>query len=333
MPYDFRTVVEPGNYPDTIDVGSPVFLIGSCFADNIGIKLNENRLHSKTNPFGVLYNPFSIATALKRVIKRNFCEKEELVFRNQLWHHFDFHGRFNNAEPDLVCEAINNEIDNARAFLSQTGFLIVTFGTSFVYERKDTSQIVANCHKFPNDFFNRYMAEPEEIVSLYKDLIVSLRLFNPNLKIIFTISPVRHWKDGAHGNQISKASLLLAVDKLVHLFEKVWYFPAYEIVMDELRDYRFYDSGMINPSGQAVDYIWYRFSQALLSGEAQKYIARAKKIHQARQHRLLTDSEELIFNFAQKNLRLIEDVQRQFPGAQLDEDLEYFRSLQRKSKY
>lgn len=328
MPFEFRTVVDPGEYNVKLEVGSPVFLMGSCFADNIGRKMWENRLHSLTNPFGVLYNPFSIANCLKRVINRNFCEKEELVFNNHLWHHFDFHGRFNNAEKDAVCDAINNEIDEARAFLSRSDFLIITFGTSYVYERKDTSDIVANCHKFPDDYFNRYMLEPEEIVSLYKDLIVSLRLFNPNLRFIFTVSPVRHWKDGAHGNQISKASLILAVDKLCNLFEKVWYFPAYEIMMDELRDYRFYEPGMLNPSNQAVDYIWHRFSQVLLSGQAQKYISLTKKIHQARQHRFLTDSGESHFKFVQKNIRLIEDIYRQFPEAHLEDDLAYFRSLE-----
>ncbi|PWD99212.1 GSCFA domain-containing protein [Marinilabilia rubra] len=330
MPFEFRTVVDPGIFEDRIDVGSPVFLIGSCFADNVGEKLLESRLHSLTNPFGVLYNPVSIAKSIERIINRNFCEKEELVFHNNLWHHFDFHGRFNNADQDLVCDAINEEIERAHAFLGRSEFLIITFGSSFVYERNDTSEIVANCHKFPNNFFDRYKLEPDEIVSLYKDLIISLRIFNPNLKVIFTVSPVRHWKDGAHGNQLSKATLLLAIDKLCNLFEKIWYFPAYEIMMDDLRDYRFYEPGMLNPSGQAVDYIWSRFTEVLFSEKAQKFISRIRKIHLARQHRFLNAPDERYFNFIRKNLQLIEDIQRQFMEANLEDDRNYFSSLAEK---
>ncbi len=283
MPFEFRTVVHPGKYQSEIDVGSKIFLMGSCFTDNIGSKFLDARLQALVNPFGVLYNPFSIARLLERVKEQDLCQPEELVLHNGVWHHFDFHGRFSHPDQHRVCEQINNGLEVAANFLENTDFLVLTFGTSFVYERADTSEVVANCHKFPEDYFNRYRLDPEEIISLYKELIIALRVFNPGLKIVFTVSPVRHWKDGAHANQVSKSSLFLAIDKLCDLFDKVWYFPAYEIMMDELRDYRFYDDDMFNPSNRAVDYIWYRFSETLLSEKGRQFIKRTARILKSKQ--------------------------------------------------
>ncbi|MGQ1890367.1 GSCFA domain-containing protein [Thermophagus sp. OGC60D27] len=324
---EFRTIVDVGRVEATIDVDSRVMLMGSCFTDNIGSKFVENRLHALVNPFGDIYNPVSAARLLNRVINRNLCTNRELVQHEGLWHHFDFHGQFSNPEKETVCGRINETIEQVSRFLKSADFLLLTFGTSFVYERSDTSQIVANCHKFPSAFFSRYRLEPEEIISLYKELIVSLRVFNPNLKIIFTVSPVRHWKDGAHQNQVSKAALFLAIDKLCEVFEKVWYFPAYEILMDDLRDYRFYDEKMFNPSHAAIEYIWRRFVDALFTVRAQNYLKRIEKVKRARNHRFFHPDPVLQSRFAQKTLQLIDEIESQFPEIVLSSDREYFDKL------
>ncbi|MFW5890159.1 MAG: GSCFA domain-containing protein [Marinilabiliaceae bacterium] len=323
----FRTVVEPGKYESLIDVGSRVFLTGSCFTDHIGGKFREHRLSAMVNPFGVLYNPFSIAGALERVTERSYCHEEELVHHNGLWHHFDFHGQFSHESKKSVCHELNKKIDEACGFLGETDFLVLTFGTARVFEYIENNRIVANCHKIPADRFNHYRLEPDEIVALYKELIVSLRVFNPSLKIIFTVSPVRHWKDGAHANQLSKSVLHLAVDKLCNLFEGVWYFPAYEIMMDELRDYRFYDDSMFNPSPLAVNYIWERFSGSLLTSAARQFAARAVRISKARNHRHSGKEAESYVRFLQNTLLLIREIEQQFPDADLSDDRGYFESL------
>ncbi len=327
MPFEFRTVVNTGTYDNAIDVGTNVFLAGSCFTDNIGAKFSEYRLSSMVNPFGVVYNPVSVARLLERTKNLEYCRPDELVQLNGLWHHFDFHGRFSGEHKDGVCNKINQSLADASQFLKESGFLILTFGTSYVYERNDTSEVVANCHKFPSQYFSRYRLEPDEIVSLYKDLIVSLRLFNPQLKILFTVSPVRHWKDGAHANQVSKSALFLAIDKLCDLFDKAWYFPAYEIVMDELRDYRFYDDKMFNPSALAIDYIWNRFSQTLLTERAAFFTRLTSKVVRARNHRFLGPPGQSYYQFLQKNLDLIDDILYQFPEADLLDDSQYFETL------
>ncbi|MGM0377103.1 MAG: GSCFA domain-containing protein, partial [Bacteroidota bacterium] len=311
----------------SIDLGTRVFLTGSCFTDHIGRKFQEHRLPVMVNPFGVLYNPFSIARVLERVKDRTYCHENELVHYNRLWHHFDFHGRFSHVGKKTVCREINRVIDDAAGFLGGAKFLILTFGTSWVYENIENNRIVANCHKIPADHFTHYRLEPEEIVALYKELIVSLRVFNPSLKIIFTVSPVRHWKDGAHANQLSKSVLHLAIDKLCNLFEGVWYFPAYEIMMDELRDYRFYDDGMFNPSSLAVDYIWERFSASLLTPETRQFALKAFRINKARKHRHSGADEESYYGFLQNTLRFIKETEQQFPQADLSDDHRYFEGL------
>ena len=325
MQTDFRTIVKIDKFDFSVDVSSEVLLLGSCFSDNIGSRFVESRIRALVNPFGVVYNPLSIQRLLSRTMKRELCEEDELVFHNNRWHHFDFHGMFSGNDKVEVCEKINHAIESTHQFLKKSGLLIVTFGSSFVYERTDTSCVVANCHKFPNDFFSRYRLEPDEITSVYKDLIVALRVFNPGLKIVFTVSPVRHWKDGAHGNQLNKSVLFLAVNKLVEWFDGVSYFPAYEIVMDELRDYRFYDSGMFNPSDQAVDYIWQRFVEVLFTQEARSFVAQVSKIVRARNHCFKDAMKEEKILFFQKSLELIRNLKLQFPEANLSSDHDYFQ--------
>lgn len=323
----FRTIVQIEKPADLINVDSAVFFMGSCFAGNMGQKMVDARFQTMVNPYGVLFNPLSVAAAVDSIIENREVTEDDMVERDGLWHSFMHHGRFSHPNIRTAVEAINEATNSAHHFLQSAEFVILTFGSAYVYEHKMEQRVVANCHKFPEMDFNRYLLEPDEIVDSWKDLIVSLRVFNPTIKIMFTVSPVRHWRDGAHGNQVSKSVLLLSIDKLVHLFDKVSYFPAYEIVMDELRDYRFYDAAMLHPSEVAVDYIWQRFSQSLFSAETYSYLKEVSKIVLARHHRPSGHPTASYHNFVRQTLEKIFDLSRRYPGARLEEDKKWFLGL------
>lgn len=323
----FRTIVQIEKPTDLINVDSGVFFIGSCFAGNIGQKMVDARFQTMVNPYGVLFNPLSVAAAVDAIIENRAVTEDDMVERDGLWHSFMHHGHFSHPDLLTAVEAINEATDSAHHFLQSAEFVFLTFGSAYVYEHKMEQRVVANCHKFPEMDFNRYLLEPDEIVDGWKDLIVRLRIFNPTVKIMFTVSPVRHWRDGAHGNQVSKSVLLLSIDKLVHLFDKVSYFPAYEIVMDELRDYRFYDAAMLHPNEVAVDYIWQRFSQSLLTPEALSYLKEVSKIVLARQHRPSGHLTASYHNFVLQTLEKVSELSRRYPKASLDDDKEWFQTV------
>lgn len=321
----FRTIVSVPKAPVLINPGHRVLFIGSCFAGNMGKFMGDARFPVSINPFGVLYNPFSIGGALQSLMNKTIPEETDLVFYNGLWHSFFHHGSFSNPEPSEVIAKVSEATLTGHQFLKNASFAVITFGTAYVYEHTKLQRVVANCHKFPENDFNRYLLDVDDIVDAYKDLIVQLRVFNPELNIIFSVSPVRHLKDGAHGNQLSKAVLLLAVEQLTMLFEKVWYFPAYEIVLDELRDYRFYDEVMTQPNEMAVKYIWNRFVESTFSKEAQSYNKEIQKIISARNHRssgFVTPEYRL---FLQNTLELIHSLSARYPQASLESDREFFQ--------
>ncbi len=203
--------------------------------------------------------------------------------------------------------------------LKEADCLFVTFGTSWVYELLSSGTIVSNCHKLPAKDFNRYRLNVDEIVSIYKDLLVELLVFNPNIKIVFTVSPIRHWKDGAHGNQLSKGTLLLAVDQLTELFDQVSYFPSYEIVMDELRDYRFYSEDMLHMSDVAIKYIWQRFSDTYLSEESKQIQKQVAKFILAANHRPFNVSSDSHQIFIKSSLSKIQEFLRMNPMVDMDD--------------
>lgn len=320
----FRTLVTVKTAPELITPDDGVLFMGSCFAGNMGKYMSDARFPVLINPFGVLYNPFSIAHAFNSLINNIFPAKSELSYLNGLWHSFHHHGQFSQPNQDDVVQQIKQATETGHCFLQNAKFLIITFGTSYVYEHKNLHQVVANCHKFPDTDFTRYLLEPEEIIETYKDLIVKLKVFNPGLNIIFTISPVRHLKDGAHGNQVSKAVLLLAVEKLTTLFEKVFYFPAYEIVLDELRDYRFFNEAMTQPNEIAVKYIWERFMEATFSNESHEFYKLVQKVVKARNHRHSGYNTAEYRVFLQNTLILIDSLYQKYPKTQLDQDRAYF---------
>ena len=267
---NFRTEIETekGKFP--VLHSYSVLTIGSCFAENIADKMILSKFRTLKNPFGVLYNPISIFNSLKHVFSMTKFGKEDLIFDQEEWHSFFHHSDFSHHDSEAVLEKINNAIETTRYFIEKASVVIITYGTSKVYKHIDKNIIVSNCHKIPSNQFINYRLSLEETVNSIEKTMMLLREMNNSLKIIFTVSPVRHWKDGAHGNQLNKAVLLLGIDKIVEHYDFTEYFPSYELLMDDLRDYRFYDKDMLHPNDVAVEYIWEKFAESYFSEDDRK---------------------------------------------------------------
>lgn len=257
----FQTKVEMLRSDFNITYQERVMTLGSCFAENIGKKMGNVYFDTEVNPFGVLYNPVSIHNSIRLLLQNRPFTPDALFENRGLWQCFSHSSLFSNISMEQCLTRINERFVPAATFFQQTDYLLITFGTAWVFEEKKSGSVVSNCHKLPASHFVRRRLSVDEIVTPYSTLLNELSNQLPHLKVIFSISPIRHWKDGAHENTVSKSTLLLAVDTLQQQFSNVLYFPAYEIQMDELRDYRFYASDMLHPSDVAVDYIWSRFSE------------------------------------------------------------------------
>jgi len=307
----FRTEILLKKANRQIAYPNNVMLFGSCFAENIGNLLKINKFNVDINPFGVLYNPLSIENSLRILLeKREFSEKDLFLY-NGVWNSFSHHGSFSNISLNDTLQSINNKVITSSEKLSNIDFLLITFGTAYVYEKD--GNIVANCHKLPEKEFQRRRLEVSEIVDCYAKLIADIQKANPNFRIIFSVSPIRHWKDGAHENQISKSILLLAIDELQSKFENIDYFPAYEIVLDELRDYRFYEEDMLHPNLLAINYIWEKFSEVYFSAETQNIQKEIAQIIKAEAHRPFNPQTAEHQSFL-KDLEIKKtDIQKKYP--------------------
>jgi hypothetical protein len=258
----FRTEISinPADFRITHDDKISVF--GSCFAENIAKKLSDAGFTFDINPFGTVYNPASIARSLAGLIERRQYNLDALFQNEGLYHSFSHHSRFSGVNPDETLERINSRIRCSSDFLRKADILVITFGTAYVYVLRETGEIVSNCHKAPENRFRRYRLLVKDIVDEWMLLLDKLKSINPQIRVIFSVSPVRYLRDGFHENQLSKSTLLLAVNELTKFNPGSIYFPAYEILLDDLRDYRFYDDSLTHPTSKAIDYIWEKFSDA-----------------------------------------------------------------------
>ncbi len=324
---EFRTVVQIPSTTDKISYSSSLLFFGSCFSENIGERFVERRFNATVNPFGILYNPASVKQGLEVLMDNKQFDETMLFEHRGLWSSFYHHSRFSSHDRQEVLKSINEQIVEGGDKLANADYLFVTFGTSWVYEHIEEKAVVANCHKLPAATFNRYRLAVDEIVSSYDELIAKLRDFNPELKIVFTVSPVRHWKDGAHGNQLSKSVLLLAIDSLVSRFENVNYFPAYELVIDDLRDYRFYDEDMLHPNKQAVDYIWQKLQEASFDKSASGFVKSIEKVIRARSHRPFNPNTEEYKTFVRAEIIKVKNMMNEFPEVNLENDLSFFNTI------
>ncbi len=280
----FRTII-PIKPQAWISHSTHFMLLGSCFAENIGQRLLDFRFRGDVNPFGVLYNPLSIAQALERLTENRPFVADELFEHNSLWHSWMHHGSFSDPSKEIALEKMNQRFCTAVENLAHADLLSITFGSAWVYEFD--GKVVANCHKVPNNRFVRRRLTMDEIVVRYTQLFAALRQQNPKLKVLLSVSPIRYLRNAATENQTSKATLLLATEALCQQLPDVDYFPAYEIVLDELRDYRFFADDMVHPSPMAVAYVWERFAQAYFTAETCALLPEIDKENRRAAHRPL----------------------------------------------
>ncbi len=284
----FRTNIPAPQFPFDINYDSKIMLLGSCFSDNIGSYFYRNRFQVCSNPFGVLFNPVSIEHAVRMMIRPDTFDPDRYFFKTKdLWVSFAHHGKFSRENFETFEQNINEQLQKASDFFYQTDYLFVTFGTAFCYKFLPRDLIVANCHKIPNHQFDRIRLDIKKIVSLWNAAIRDILAIRPDIKIVFTVSPVRHAGDGMHENTLSKSILLLAEEKLIDN-EHTFYFPAYEYLMDDLRDYRFYAKDLSHPNDLAIDYLEEKVSESFFTPatiERLRAISKENKFYNHRQLR------------------------------------------------
>lgn len=319
---EFRTKVEFPSVREKMTHAGHLMLWGSCFTEHIGNLLCKNKFSCNINPFGILYNPLSIAEALHQVIAGKKYTTADLGEHNGIWHSMMHHSSFSSPCRETVLGRINSVLDEARAELPRTQWMVFTWGTARVYRWNEDGRVVGNCHKLPERLFTRTLLEVDEIVNLYIGLIDELQSVNPEMHFLFTVSPIRHIKDGLHGNQINKAVLLLAAEKLCSRYACCHYFPSYEIVMDELRDYRFYADDMVHPSSLAVQYIWECFSQCYFPPETQVLIRQWEEIRKGLEHRPFDATSEAYHRFISQILLKIESLKEKFPYLDVQNEID-----------
>lgn len=315
MKQEFRTIVKPLRFRGTISHRQGVMMLGSCFSDNIGLRLRQACFDVDINPFGTLYNPASIACGIGAILKCRQYSIDDLFQEkgDNRWHSFSHHSEYSSVDSQLMLEKINQRVCEANKMLQRASTLIVTFGTAWVYKYAPTGKVVANCHKLPASMFERSMMSIDEIVAMWKDVIADVKAINQSIQVIFTVSPIRHLRDGAHENQLSKSTLLLAINQLERECEDVIYFPAYEIMNDDLRDYRFYASDMTHPSEVAVDYIYDIFSQSFFDDDTISLAEKCVKLSKRLMHIPMSDDQDAVARFVHSTNQLKTQLLQQYP--------------------
>ncbi|MDR2886930.1 MAG: GSCFA domain-containing protein [Bacteroidales bacterium] len=323
----FRTTFNIKPSETKITYSDSVMFLGSCFASYMGERMKLHKMPAIINPAGTIYNPESVLTTISNIISGKQAVADRLHNFNGTWISFDHHTGFSSDDPGKLLDKINECNEKALTFLKKASLLFITFGTARVYRLKETGATVSNCHKLPATCFYTELLSVESIADTWKQALDTLSAFNPGLKTVFTISPVRHWKDGAHQNQLSKSVLFLAIDRLLKHSTNPAYFPAYEIQMDDLRDYRFYAGDMLHPSEQAVDYIWEKFSETYFDKATAELQTQVRKITRATAHRTVAGREAENRIFALKILEQIKDITTKTSLIDLSSETDYFTAL------
>ncbi|HEX6847542.1 MAG TPA: GSCFA domain-containing protein [Chitinophagaceae bacterium] len=332
LPIQIKSPDKQVNYRDKI------ILVGSCFTEHIGDLLAGLKFSVLQNPNGILFDPSSVCNSLVSYVENKGYRKDDLFQFNEVWNSWEHHSRFSNINADDCLRIINESQQKAHDFLKQADWLIITLGSSFSYRLTSVfSKVspsggglegagVANCHRAPSQWFNRYLLKIDEIVSLLDMTYHRLKEFNPGLKIIFTISPVRHIRDGVIENNRSKARLIESVHHMINKFSGLYYFPAYELVIDVLRDYRFYDIDMVHPNYPATDFVMEKFREHFIDEESQQLMEEVKKIVVARKHRAFQPQTTAHKTFLRSHLEKTRELVSKFPFLDLKDELNYFNS-------
>jgi hypothetical protein len=304
-----------------------ILSLGSCFAEYMAARLTVYRFTVCSNPTGTLYNPLSIASTIDRIESRRlFCE-HELFEHEGVWSGYAHHSRFDAPNPEACLATMNQSLVAAIDAFNRMQTCIITFGTAFVYREKSAGFVVTNCHGLPHDRFTRSLAPIDEIVRDCNGFLSRLYAAKPGLNVILSVSPVRHLRDDAHENQVSKAHLIAAIHELQAAFPALYYFPAFEIVMDELRDYRFYAADLVHPSETAISYIWQRFQEACLDASSRQFISRYTPILTARNHTVSAPWSAKARSFARAQTQEVHALQQAYPGVNFSDDLAYFSAM------
>ncbi len=282
---DFRTQLQIPESAHKISLQTPVLTMGSCFAEVLGSRLSENKIPTLANPFGTIFNPISMAKLFKQAVDNQVPDEDLFVEKQGVWFHYDFHSSLWGQNKEELAECLTQKMQEVKGWLQKTDFLIFTFGTAFVYRHLETRQIVANCHKMPNKLFQKELLSTTALTEDFKQLHNLLSVLNPSVTIILTVSPVRHTRDTLPLNAVSKSILRVACHELSESLEKVCYFPAYELLMDDLRDYRFYKPDLIHPNEVAEEYIFQKFSEKYFNDLLKQFVREWQKIQQEINHR------------------------------------------------
>lgn len=280
---NFRTEIKIKPQQNSIDYKSKVLLIGSCFTNNIGLKLDYFRFNTFINPFGILFHPKAIEKLITYSLTNTVITEKDLVFHNEQWHYLDIHSDFSHSDKLIVLDFINSALKETKAYLEKATHIVITLGTSWVYRYNKTNKLVANCHKIPQKEFQKELLSVNEIENSLDKINSIIKNRNPKIEIIFTVSPVRHLKDGFIENQQSKAHLLSVIHQV--LDKQTHYFPAYEIMMDDLRDYRFYKKDMLHPNEVAIDYIWDKFVATWINSSEKETMNQVTQIQKGLTHK------------------------------------------------
>lgn len=318
---EFRTKVELPVKELEIPHSAQLMVWGSCFSEHIGNLLNEYKFACDVNPFGVLYNPMSIALSIRQILQSSDYKESDLRQEQGTWCSLMHHSSFSSSDREECLNRINARIREGHEHLMKADRILITWGSSFVYTWKENGKIVGNCHKLPARLFERRMLNADEIADTYVPLLRQLQALRPHLQCLFTVSPIRHLKDGLHGNQLSKANLLLATDQICRELDFCHYFPSYEIMIDELRDYRFYADDMMHPSPLAIQYIWECFCQCYFSSSTLSFMKEWEKIRRGLAHRPFHPEAEAYQVFLSQILLKIEELKEKLPYLDVQKEI------------
>ncbi|MCC9166113.1 GSCFA domain-containing protein [Pontibacter harenae] len=308
----FRTEVHVAPSGLALSLQSKVVTLGSCFADVIGSKLKQNKLQTLVNPFGTIFNPLSAALLIEAATGKQYNFEEHLVQNNGIWYAYDLHSSLSSPSKDKLLQTINERLQQTQEALRKADLLIITLGTAVGYKLAGTGEVVANCHKLPAKNFIRLLLSTEEITTALDSMYKLLQAFNPKVKVLLTVSPVRHLKETIETNTVSKSILRVACHQLTTKYENVLYFPAYEIMLDDLRDYRFYKRDMIHPSEEAEDYIWQKFTSAYFSKEFGTFLQEWEKMQRALAHKAFHPASEAHQTFLKSTIKQLQQLQQKY---------------------
>lgn len=320
---EFHLEFFPKTFSNPIKHSDQLLLVGSCFTEQIGNKLAQHKFSTLDNPNGILFNPASITKALASYISNKQYTESDLFYQNECFNSWEHHSRFSHPDKEACLQGINDSQQRAHEFLKKADWLILTLGSAFVYALNDHS-VVANCHKVPTDKFNKRLLSVAETVAMLLQMQEALAKFNPGLKIMYTISPVRHLRDGFIENNRSKSTLIQAVHLAIAEYEQTYYFPAYELIIDDLRDYRFFAEDMVHPNYAATNYVWEKFVGACIEEQSQQLMKEISVIMSARNHKPFHPTSAQHKKFMQTNLDKLNQLVGLYPYINFEEEKNYF---------